>query len=387
LRESTGKLEFADALRGLACAAVVASHLLELFWTRPAEATQFANTPPVPAGTGRSGFTYLTEAMPYFGFGQFGVALFFLISGFVIPLSIARYSVAGFCVGRLWRIVPTYMVCFSVTVLAIVLAGAHYGRAFPFTVSEVALHAVPGARLLADSRFVDLVIWTLEVEIIFYVICAVAARVMRRPGVMFMLLPVAVLVAVLSARGRFIFTIYAPHLIFMFVGVALSTWHVGRLGSAAAGACVAACLMLAGIALAMSPDPKGEVVVVSSLAALALFLAAYALRERIRSAGMVRMAAMVSYPLYLVHATAGYALMRVLLDVGLPPEVVSAVAIIVVVAIATAVHFAVERPTQALGQRWARSLSRGPVLAPYFRSRGAAPRRGHLPRPQEPQGA
>ena len=384
---STGKLEFADALRGLACASVVASHLQELFWIRSGEATGFANTPPVPAGTGSTLFVSLTGAMPYFGFGQGGVALFFLISGFVIPLSLDRYSAGAFCVGRLWRIVPTYMVCFSVTILAIVLAGAHYGRAFPFTVREVALHSVPGVRLRADSRFVDLVIWTLEVEIIFYVLCAVAAPIVRRPGVVFMLLPIAVLVAVLTMRGWFIFTIYAPHLIFMFVGVALSAWHVGRLASASACACVAVCLMLAGFALAISPNPRLEVVAVSSVAALALFLAAYGLRARIRSTGIVRMAAMVSYPLYLVHATAGYALMRVLLDFHLPPDAVAAIAIAAVVAIATAVHFAIERPTQAQGQRWARHFTGAPGFPFNLRNRAAESGRARLPRPQEPQGA
>jgi peptidoglycan/LPS O-acetylase OafA/YrhL len=354
---TTGKLAFADALRGVACVAVVASHLLELFWVRSDEATQFANAPPLPAGTGRSAFVSVTEAMPHFGFGQFGVALFFLISGFVIPLSLARTSAAGFCLGRLWRIVPTYMVCFAVTVLAIVLAGAHYERVFPFTAREVALHAVPGARLVADSRFVDLVIWTLEIEIMFYVMCAVAAPVLRRQGAGFMLLPVAVLVAVVSARHWVIFTIYAPHLIFIFVGVALSAWHSGRLRSAATLGCGVACLMLAGCALAISPNPKPEVVVVSSIAALVLFLTAYAVRARIRLRGVVRMAALVSYPLYLVHATAGYALMRVLLDLYLPPDVVASLAVVAVVAIAAVVHVAVERPTQAIGQRWARQLT------------------------------
>jgi peptidoglycan/LPS O-acetylase OafA/YrhL len=179
---------------------------------------------------------------------------------------------------------------------------------------------------------------------------------------------VAVLLAVFSARNWFIFTIYAPHLIFMFAGVALSAWHAGRLGSASAFGCVAACLMLAGFALAISPNPKAEVVVVSSIAALALFLAAYALRTRIRSRGVVRRTALVSYPLYLVHATAGYALMRVLLDLHLPPDAVASLAAVAVVAMAAVVHVAVERPTQALGQRWARHLT--PTISKVERQDG-----------------
>jgi peptidoglycan/LPS O-acetylase OafA/YrhL len=177
-----GKFDFADALRGVACVTVVAAHLFGLFWTAPHLATVFANTVPVPAGTAHASFTYLTGAIPNFNLGAFGVALFFLISGFVIPISIERYSVPAFCVGRLCRIVPTYVVCFTVTLLAIALAGAHYGRPFPFSAGEAAIHYVPGARLLAGTRFIDPVIWTLEIEVVFYVICAAAAPLLRRRG-------------------------------------------------------------------------------------------------------------------------------------------------------------------------------------------------------------
>ncbi len=41
-------------------------------------------------------------------FGAFGVALFFLISGFVIPLSFQSYGRLDFLVARFFRIYPTY---------------------------------------------------------------------------------------------------------------------------------------------------------------------------------------------------------------------------------------------------------------------------------------
>jgi len=41
--------------------------------------------------------------------GGFGVALFFLISGFVIPFSFLRYTRTGFAIARILRLWPAYM--------------------------------------------------------------------------------------------------------------------------------------------------------------------------------------------------------------------------------------------------------------------------------------
>ena len=356
-----GKLEFADGLRGVACSTVVATHLFSLFWNAPELAAQFANTTPPPAGIQLPAVAAVIRAVPHVDPGAFGVALFFLISGFVIPISLDRYSVLAFLVGRFWRIVPTYVACFSITVGAIALAGLHYGRPFPFSTAEVGLHAVPGPRFVTGSRFIDLVTWTLEVEVLFYVICAVCAPALRHRSAWFMLIPVSVCVA--FAYGRLlhdwpIFSHYAPHLVFMFAGVAISAYHLGKISLATAAASVAGCLVLAGISLRHSGNPAVGLVATSSLAALALFLVMYRLRRHIRSAGALPFLARISYPLYVVHAIAGYAIMRVLLDWKLSPDIVTLAAAAAVMCVAALVHRAVERPTQALGQSTARAITK-----------------------------
>jgi peptidoglycan/LPS O-acetylase OafA/YrhL len=355
-----GKLEFADCLRGLACLAVLASHLLGLFWNAPEMAAQFANAAPPPAELRPPVVALVTRVVPHVDLGALGVAVFFLISGFVIPISLDRYSVPGFLVGRCWRLVPTYVVCFALTVGAIAWAGAHYGRPFPYTVAEVAIHAIPGLRLATGSRFIDLVIWTLEVEVLFYVICAACAWVLRRKGAWFMGLPAAIGVAFACSRGLNavpMFALYGPHLIFMFVGTALSAYHLDKRNLRAAAGSALAALLLAGLALRHSGNPAAALVATSSLLACVLFLAAYRWRQHVRSVGIFRGLALISYPLYVVHATAGYALMRVLLDWKFPPDTVCLIAVATVVSIAAVVHRVVERPTQALGQRAAKAIT------------------------------
>lgn len=81
------RLAYLDALRCLAVMAVVAQHYIESVW--PKAAAPFLAMGP----------------------GVFGVALFFMISGYVIPFSLnAQIGRRGFLVRRLFRILPMYWV-------------------------------------------------------------------------------------------------------------------------------------------------------------------------------------------------------------------------------------------------------------------------------------
>src|SRR5437762_8805346 len=97
-----GRLTFLDALRGVAALAVVAQHLGERLWPAFGHVTTF-----------------------YFQAGQFGVVLFFLCSGFVIPASLERYdSLASFWIGRVCRLFPLYW--FSLVVAVVLFALARF---------------------------------------------------------------------------------------------------------------------------------------------------------------------------------------------------------------------------------------------------------------------
>ena len=106
------KIEFANALRGLAALSVIVSHYLGVFWVGAAgaaELTGLSRAPvPIPA------MAELALSFPL-NWGPFGVALFFVISGFVIPFSFETYGRLDFIVARLFRIYPTYLTGLSVS--------------------------------------------------------------------------------------------------------------------------------------------------------------------------------------------------------------------------------------------------------------------------------
>ncbi len=66
----------------------------------------------------------------------------------------------------------------------------------------------------------------------------------------------------------------------------------------------------------------------------------------------------ISYPLYVVHGVAGYAVIRVLLDRGVPAVAAVLLALMAALAVARMLHVTVERSTQRLGRRMARMIDR-----------------------------
>lgn len=147
---SSARLAWLDALRGFAALLVVLFHLS-----------------PWVLGNERHG-----EIMRHIDLGKYGVLLFFLVSGYVIPMSLERHGdLRKFWIGRLFRIYPAYLAAIA---LAVVLAAAGWLEWPPpvdETVTAVLGHATMMPELVSH-RGVDGVIWTLGYEMTFYLVVA-----------------------------------------------------------------------------------------------------------------------------------------------------------------------------------------------------------------------
>ena len=143
------RLAWLDALRGFAALCVVFDHGSTLLL--------------LPARS----FLY-----HWFNLGQYGVFVFFLVSGYIVPASLERKgSVRGFWISRAFRLYPMFLVVLLLSAVAyetghgtVANAGAH-----PLT---AALGWVFMLQNLVAGLNVPVVIWTLSYEMVFYLLLA-----------------------------------------------------------------------------------------------------------------------------------------------------------------------------------------------------------------------
>ncbi|WP_165978168.1 acyltransferase family protein [Actinomadura darangshiensis] len=143
------RMSWLDALRGLAAMVVVFEHSLDVL------------LPEVRR-----------TASPWFDFGRYGVFVFFLVSGYVVPFSLERRgSVRQFWVGRFFRLYPAWLVS-AVLALALGFAGLSYGLPGGLTDrpwASTLAHLTMLQDLLGVPNVVN-VFWTLSYEMVFYLL-------------------------------------------------------------------------------------------------------------------------------------------------------------------------------------------------------------------------
>lgn len=361
------RVQFANTLRGIAAIAVLLSHYTFVFWTSRDAVASLIHAPALPDHFAFPGYLrWMHQAEPKFGFGPFGVALFFLISGFVIPFSLRNATWHGFLLARFFRIVPLYMAGFSVTLIAIWQIGRYFGLPWALSLRSIAIHYMPGLRDLFGVPSIDGIIWTLEIEIKFYLICALAMSWFRRSSLWVFAIPVAL------AAGEFYmirsgFGVTAlvpiPFLIFMFIGVA---FHYSRAGALTAGAAVfwgTGLFAMFSILLGQAMPGLAPIAWAYGLA-VAVFALGTKLPQALQSTPVTDFFADISYPLYVVHGVAGYAALRALLDLGFKAWVSLILVTLGAFGLSWILHVTVEDPCHRLGKRLAAAKLRAKVQPP-----------------------
>lgn len=378
------RIAFAQFLRGLAAAAVVVSHLGYLIWRSPDMIGSLIAFPGTAEIIRAVDFTPVTDFGIAYFWGHFGVALFFLISGFVIPFSVTAMSRSGFAVARILRIWPTYLFGLALAVVCIALNAASAGRPFPYSIGQILLNALIVTRWPTLTPSIDGIIWTLEVELFFYATCLVLMdRIRACDRRLFLpalaVVPLAYLTPLASGlllrAGMPIYAVafwastVPAYVCFMFCGTAFYFHYKARLSLFGLGmallflvVCFIASLQSGFLA---TPDWSAPIAYVAALAAFAL---CYRTRESFGAlpAGArlpFTVLADVSYPLYAVHGVFGYTILVRALAAGMSPWLAVSIAAAAVFAIATAVHFLIELPSQAYGKVLGAKIGSRPVPA------------------------
>src|ERR1700680_2354515 len=137
------RVEFANLLRGVAASTVVLSHYLSSFWYYRSDVSALTGLPAIQEKSiPTPQYVEWLYQIPGIYKGGFGVALFFLISGFVIPFSFSHYTRWGFIVARFFRLWPNYAAGFAVTAFAIAIGTWSAGLPLPYSPESVLIHSV-----------------------------------------------------------------------------------------------------------------------------------------------------------------------------------------------------------------------------------------------------
>lgn len=159
MESAPARLAYIDAMRGIAAMCVVIFHAL--LWY-PGSLTD---------GIGQ-----------FLDFGKLGVVLFFMISGFVVPLSLEGPVADGlrtFAVRRFFRLYPAYWL----SIIGACVAGLAIGA--PLTPADALVNITMLQKVFGVPNALP-VYWTLLIELFFYVLCAIlfAARLLGRMRVL-----------------------------------------------------------------------------------------------------------------------------------------------------------------------------------------------------------
>jgi peptidoglycan/LPS O-acetylase OafA/YrhL len=147
-----GRFEFLDAIRGIAAMLVVIEHIFEQYYPAFGE-----------------------WSLTHFRFGEFGVTVFFLVSGYIIPASLERRgSLKEFWVGRFFRLFPLYWACL-LAMLVLHKLDLYRGFSAAYLDNWVGFTAI-NATMLQNFASTPLALgqsWTLAYEMVFYIVVCV----------------------------------------------------------------------------------------------------------------------------------------------------------------------------------------------------------------------
>ena len=289
----------------------------------------------------------------FFPDGNYGVRLFFVISGFVIFMSLEKTTKSmDFVVSRFSRLFPTYWAAICITFVVTHLLGLP-GRLVGI---GTAFGNVPMLHGFLGVHHVDSVYWTLEVELLFYcgmLLLYLVRGLSKIHFVLLVLLGIRLIYVVTDhpfgvELSGFIFRLTILRYIPWFA-LGISIYLVTNRHSTGAWRWPAITATSAIATLFVTESPFIATLGVGF--AVLVFLAARGTLAVLRHRVLVWLGA-ISYPLYLLHQNIGYSVQLQLRAAGFSADTSVLLAIGGSLILATALSLAIERPVMA----WIRAV-------------------------------
>jgi len=323
MAKAKSRLQALDALRGIAAFGVVLFHYLPYY----NELYGHSFTPPE-----------LLE------FGRYGVHLFFMLSGFVIYMSLERTENAEqFGLARAFRLLPALWVGIILTFLTVHLLGPD-DRSVPLgsaLMNFTLLHSY------FNHAHVDGAYWSLVIEVTFYAWMAILFYTFKRWQQLRIALFSWIIISYIMVinlenmspaftfiKNDLLFVSFAP----LFIsGILLYRWH--KAGSLPAAEVLFLALSISHAVIAY-PEPFNLFV----LACYGIFILAISGYLNFIVNRATLWLGSLSYSLYLIHQNIGYGIIDQSYAVGLSGLTGVTLALFISFILAALIHYCVEKP-------------------------------------------
>jgi peptidoglycan/LPS O-acetylase OafA/YrhL len=348
----SGRFEEIDVLRGLAAMCVVLSHY-------STHCVRFFREAP-----------FGLELHTVYGF--YAVQLFFIISGFVISLTLEKSnSWRDFAFSRLSRLYPAYWVAVTLVVVVELFVFGKTPWIGGYFANMTMLQEFIGFTNL------DNVFWSLTVELAFYAIMGVIFATGLLPRIEMVAgiwLALACLWSLVDQHLGIGLPAFLPrflilrHVAFFVAGITFYRITVKGLTRPRAA------LILAALAAAGWIDGQWDTDVpavgwidgLQRLGIAVVLFAAFGLavtgKLRFAVSPVTLWLGAISYPLYLSHRNLGFSTMSRLYELGFPVWLLFTVTLAGALVLATALSYLVERPALRALRQWYRMRTRAAVI-------------------------
>lgn len=239
-----------------------------------------------------------SNPIQYFGWqGHIGVYVFFVISGFVIPLSMwyGRYHIINFfrfVAKRLLRLHPPFLATLAIMAVMAICFAIKDNESLILDWSRIIHNFFLTAKFFDEDWYQD-VYWTLAIEFQYYLLIGLLYPlfILNRTWISVLLFIPFILSAHLFDHdtGKHVIFYHAP---VFAMGIALFLYHVKKISGLVLVLLIAVCMV----------DMRFEI---SPEVAVACTLTAYAIAVMTWHGRIVDFLGKISYSLYLIHGLTG----------------------------------------------------------------------------------
>lgn len=295
-------------------------------------------------------------------YGHYGVQLFFIISGFVIYMTVERCKTVGEFAYRRWsRLFPTYWICLCITLVSLHFLGPQ-NRVQPLGVVATNFTML---QTFLNRPHVDTAYWSLEQELLFYVLIGLVAWRKALPYMMWvclawMGLTVALWFVPLSDYKRTLLN--SEYSMLFTAGMYFYQWFKGDSSRRTFAMIGLSYLVALGEAVrvaraesavrAVAESPVNVCLVITLC--YVVFVGFVTGRLEWLNNRILLFLGAISYPLYLIHQNLGYGILTSLEKAGHTGGIWLVLPLAISVALASCVNYLFDKPIQG----WLRGLAK-----------------------------